>query len=299
MEAQTRCTQEWTDAGGVAHEPFRSRERRRIVSLVPSLTESLCALGGRDQLVGCTAFCIRPPGLLTDPRILKVGGTKKFNREKLLSLKPDLVLLNLEENELEDIAFLRAQVECYVNGVKTVADGIESLRELGAFIGAHVRAEALAREAQEVLDRVRERVRERTTAGGRTVRVFYPIWRDPWMSVGSDTFIADHLRTLGAEEVPRVAGASRYPTVTLVQAAASGPDVVWLPSEPYAFKALDAQELLTMPGLERVPVELVNGDHVCWFGVRQTEGLAYAYRTLWRQDLEHGPLPVDWPPSKR
>lgn len=292
MGTLDRYTQTWTDAGGVSHDPACAPAPGRLVSLVPSLTESLCALGGRARLAGCTAFCVHPPDLLKDPRIVKVGGTKRFSREKLLALRPDLVLLNLEENELDDLEFLRLRVACYVNGVKTLEEGLESLRELGALIGAGERGDLLAREAEADLARARARVAERAQAGARPVRVFYPVWREPWMSVAPDTFIAAHLRTLGAQEVPCLPGRSRYPVVTLAQVAEAGPDVLWLPSEPYAFKERDVRELHSAPGLERVPAELVDGEHLCWFGAHQIQGLPYAYRKLWGRGLTEGPLPL-------
>lgn len=283
MSALDRYTKPWTDAGAVAHDPA-SPAPQRIVSLVPSLTETLCAVGGRARLAGITAFCIRPPELLKDPSLTKVGGTKRFDREKLLSLQPGFVMVNLEENELDDIAFLKARVPCYVNGVTTVAEGIETLREVGALAGALAEGDRLAREAEAVLERIRARVRAHAAAGTPRRRVFYPIWRDPWMSVAPDTFIADHLRELGAEAVPAKSGKTRYPEVSLGEAAAAKPDVVWLPNEPYHFKPKDRDEVRAAPGLTGIPVELVDGDNVCWFGARQAEGLAYAFRTLWGGD---------------
>ncbi|MCW8131245.1 MAG: ABC transporter substrate-binding protein [Planctomycetota bacterium] len=282
----------WTDAGGVPHDPARAQDRRRIVSLVPSLSETLCAAGGRARLAGITAFCIKPADLLKDPAIAKVGGTKKFSREKLLALQPDLVLVNLEENELEDIDFLKARVECYVNGVKTVRAGIETLREVAALTGAFETGDALAREAEAVLAKIETRVAARRAAGKAPRRVFYPIWRDPWMTVTGDTFIADHLRTLGAEAVPAYDLKTRYPQTTLGEAAAAQPASVWLPSEPFHFQEKDAAEVRAAPGFERARVQLVDGDNVCWFGARQAEGLAYAYETLWGR-------PLDAPPETR
>lgn len=281
MGSASKYDAAWLDAGGVPHDPARASGRQRIVSLVPSLTETLCAVGGRARLKGITAFCIKPADLLPDPAFAKVGGTKKFNREKLLALQPGLVLVNLEENELEDIDFLKRRVECYVNGVKTVREGIETLREVGSLIGAFETGDALAREAETVLAGIEAAARARAESGAKPLRVFYPIWRDPWMSIAGDTFIADHLRTLGAEAVPASSGKTRYPQVSLAEAAAAAPDVVWLPSEPFHFKEADAAEVRAAPGFERACVKLVDGDNVCWFGARQAEGLAYAYRELW------------------
>jgi ABC-type Fe3+-hydroxamate transport system substrate-binding protein len=274
----------WTDAGGVSHHPSGSAKHRRIISLVPSLTETLCAVGGRSKLVGITAFCIFPQGLLKDPAITIVGGTKTVKRDALLGLKPDLLLLNMEENTLEDIDWFKSRVECYCNGVKTVADGIATIDEVASLIGTQEQAAPLIKPASEFKAAVEARVKARLDRGERRPRIFYPIWREPWMTINHDTFIDDHLRTVGGENVFSRDESSRYPTVTMEQIIAARPDVVWLPSEPYVFKEkhkAEFENLLKGPDAQKPRVELVNGDNVCWFGVRQLEGLEYTYGALW------------------
>ena len=289
------CSVTWLDAGGVSHDPREAPRRMRIISLVPSLTETLCAVGGEARLVGITAFCIWPKNLLSDPHIAKVGGTKTVNRERVLELKPDLLLVNLEENELTDIDFFKARVECYVNGVKTVAQGIETLRELGSLIGTSAIAEPLAEKAEAELRAIQSRVAEFRAAGGRDPKIFYPIWREPWMSISCDTFIHDHLQTCGAQNI-FADKPGRYPEISLDEVVAAAPDIVWLPSEPYHFKEKDAQEigkLSSLPAAQKGRVELVDGDNVCWFGARQTEGLPYTFREVWKRDARSGPLPLE------
>jgi ABC-type Fe3+-hydroxamate transport system substrate-binding protein len=274
----------WNDAGGIMHDPREAPRRQRIISLVPSLTETLCAVGGEPRLIGITAFCIWPMNLLKDQRIAKVGGTKTVDRERVLALKPDLVLLNLEENELADIDFFKSRVECYINGVKTVEQGIATLPELGSLIGTLETATALAKKAEAELSAIQLRVAERKALGKASPKIFYPIWRDPWMSISKDTFIHDHLKICGAQNI-FAEKPGRYPEITLDEVIAAAPDIVWLPSEPYHFKAKDAAEiskLKALPAAQTCRVELVDGDNVCWFGARQTEGLAYTFRTLWK-----------------
>ncbi len=291
----------WRDAGGIPHDPRDAPRRQRVVSLVPSLTESLCAVGGRTRMAGCTAFCIRPAGLLKDRAVAKVGGTKTVLKEKVLKLKPDLLLLNLEENTLEDIAYFKTRVECYINGVRTLEEGLESMRELAALIGpgpgeALEAADNLARQGHALLAAVRARVAQRETRGARRPALFYAIWRDPWMTINGDTFIHSHLEACGAKNVFG-AETSRYPEVTLEEVSRRAPDAVWLPSEPYRFKPRDAREiskLHALPAAQRQRIELVDGDAVCWFGARQLEGTAATYRQLWRKDVNAGPLPVDF-----
>jgi len=297
-------SQGWTDAGGVTHAPVDagSYRPRRIVSLVPSLTETLCAVASRPHLVGCTAFCIFPEGLLQDPAITIVGGTKTVLRERLLALNPDLLLLNLEENTLEDIDFFKARVKCYINGVRTLEEGIATIKELGALTGTLPAAEPLAMQARKILDAIRARVKAREASGGAAPRIFYPIWREPWMSINADTFIHDQLQACGALNIFG-ASAARYPTVTLEQVAAGAPDVIWLPSEPYLFKEkhrAEFENLTGLPAAQNQRVELVNGDNVCWFGVRQIEGMEYTFERLWRSGIgrsgiDEGPLPIQFP----
>lgn len=284
MTAQNSYASAWTDAGGVRHDPLEAPRRQRIISLVPSLTETLCAVGGESRLVGITAFCIWPKDLLRDPRIAKVGGTKTVNRERILKLKPDLLLVNLEENELADIDFFKSRVECYINGVKAVPQGIATIRELGSLIGTSVIADPLAEKAEAALRAIQSRVSEFRAAGVSEPKIFYPIWRDPWMSISRDTFIHDHLKICGALNI--FAGKpGRYPEITLDEVVAAAPDIVWLPSEPYHFKQKDVEEiskLSALPAAQKRRIELVDGDNVCWFGARQTEGLSYTFRQLWK-----------------
>ena len=314
----------WVDAGGVVHVPETVRPgQRRVVSLVPSLTETFCAIGGRPELVGCTAFCIEPHDLLKDARVAKIGGTKTVLRERVMSLNPDLLLTNLEENQLDDIDWFKSRVECYCNGVKTLKDGIASIRELGKLIssagvsartnppssaGVSARtsseattanataielpgrdarstglAESLALRAEESLAALQRTAAEQL-ATSKPLRIFYAIWREPWMTINSDTFIHDHLQACGAENVFGSNASSRYPEVTLEAIRAAAPDVIWLPSEPYRFKEKHLADFAGCPDIPAVRnrrVELVNGDNVCWFGVRQIEGMRYTVRKLW------------------
>jgi ABC-type Fe3+-hydroxamate transport system substrate-binding protein len=275
---------DWKDAGGVVHDPASVRAPRRVVSLVPSLTETFCAIGGREQLVGCTAFCIEPHDLLKDARVVKIGGTKTVLRERVMNLQPDLVLTNLEENQLDDIDWFKSRLECYCNGVKTLTDGIASIRELGKLIGHGEQAEPLAMQAEASLADLRRTAAERLS-GHKPLRIFYAIWREPWMTINSDTFIHDHLRSCGGENVFGADASSRYPEVSIDAIRAAAPDVIWLPSEPYRFKEKHLAEFANFPDIPAVRngrVELVNGDNVCWFGVRQIEGMRYTVGKLWR-----------------
>jgi iron complex transport system substrate-binding protein len=273
----------WTDAGGVEHDPRQHARRGRIVSVVPSMTETLCELGGRERLVGCTAFCVHPRGLLKEPAIAKIGGTKTILRDKILALEPDLLLLNLEENSLEDIDFFRTRVECYINGSRTLEDGLRMIAEMASLIGLRQPATELLAYADGVMTNAAA-LRDAALKGRPRPRMAYMIWREPWMTVNRDTFIHNMLEFCGVENV--FAGLEdRYPTIALQDVVDSGAEIVWLPSEPFRFKEKHLAEFVNLKGLRAAQngrVELIDGEAVCWFGVRQINGTLYTARTLWK-----------------
>src|SRR5262249_40030034 len=176
----------------------------RIVSLVPSVTELLFALGAGDAVAGCTVYCTEPAErVAVTPR---VGGEKNPKLELIRELGADLVIANVEENLREHVLTLRSWgIPVYVIYPHTVAEGIRLVRELGAVIG-HA-AEGLQMEGS-LLDALHEA--RRRLAGRAASRVFYPIWRNPWMTIGRDTYAHDMLSVCGGINV--FAGASaRYP----------------------------------------------------------------------------------------
>jgi ABC-type Fe3+-hydroxamate transport system substrate-binding protein len=238
----------------------------RIVSLVPSLTEALFAFGVGEKVVGRTRYCLWPPRAVG--KIPTVGGTKKVDVRRLIELDPDLVVAVREENSRENVEKLKeAGVPVFVGAPEDVEGAIGLLRELAGRVEAP-RAEA-------VLDPI-ERVYERLRSGaGRTKarRVFVPIWKNPYMSVGSDTYVHDVLKTCGGENV--CGGATRYPVVTLEEVEAAQPKVVLLPDEPYPFGAEDLDEfyVLDIPAAHEDRIHLVDGKLLTWYGPRMASSL--------------------------
>ncbi|MER7752054.1 helical backbone metal receptor [Kitasatospora sp. NPDC097643] len=233
------------------------RPPRRVVSLVPSLTEAV-AVSAPGLLVGATDWCSHPAEL----SVTRVGGTKNPDVPRILALAPDLVLANDEENRRPDLDALReAGVPVWVTDIRTVDDAFRSLdRLLTAACG-------LARPAW--LDEAEAAWREPTACRGDSPcsdtprggpRAVVPIWRRPWMVLGRDTFAGDVLRRLGVRLV-HAGHAERYPAVPLPELLACRPDLVVLPDEPYRFTADDGPE--AFPG---VPVALVSGRHLTWYG---------------------------------
>jgi ABC-type Fe3+-hydroxamate transport system substrate-binding protein len=237
----------------------------RIVSLVPSLTEALFAFGVGEKVVGRTRYCTQPPRAVG--RVTKVGGTKKVNVGRVLDLEPDLVVAVREENTRGDIERLEeAGVEVFVGTPETVEDALRMLGELADQVGAS--------EAGTMLDPI-ERVYGRLSQGpGRARRVFVPIWRGPYMSVGSDTYVHDVLKTCGGENV--CGGSTRYPVVGLEEVEDLKPEVVLLPDEPYPFSAEDLPEFyaLDIPASREDRIHLVDGKLLTWYGPRMASSLA-------------------------
>jgi len=250
------------DASGVVVE--LAAPPRRIVSLIPSVTEILFALGVGDAVAGCTIFCTEPPdGVASKSR---VGGEKDPKLDLIRALGADLVIANVEENVREHVEALRAWgIPVYVCYPRTVADGIALVAELGALTGAQDAGRRLADDLARRLDGVRATMRERPRA-----RVFCPIWRHPYMTINRDTYIDDMLSVCGGDNVfaglPR-----RYPEVTLEAIAAARPEVILLPDEPYRFRpahAKDFEAYPEMPAARDGRIHLVDGKLLSWYGPR-------------------------------
>ncbi|HEV7885972.1 MAG TPA: helical backbone metal receptor [Acidimicrobiales bacterium] len=234
----------------------------RIVSLVPSVTETL--LAWRVTPVACTRFC-------EQPSLPHVGGTKDPDLRAVVAMRPDLVVMDEEENRREDAAELReAGVDVHVTAVRSVDDVTPALKEL---------AERVGRGGVDVAD-VDGRAQR-----AEGVRAFVPIWKRPWMTINADTYGSSMLAAVGAVNVFGGAG-RRYPVVTLDEVAAAGPDVVLAPSEPYPFGPRHVPELQTVG-----PVTLVDGQDLFWWGVRTGPALLRLAEVLRACTPERGAQP--------
>lgn len=244
----------------------------RIVSLIPSTTELLCHLGLADALVGVTVYCREPADLLRDKT--RVGGEKDPDLARIRALRPDLVIANVEENVREHVDTLRDWgIAVHVTYPRTAAGAITMIRELGRVTGTDDRATALADGLEALLDATRE-----ATARRPALRVFYAIWREPYMTIGADTYIHDVLAACGGANVFADA-AARYPAVTLDEVAARRPDVILLPDEPFRFRrahVADFAPYADVPAVRDGRIHLVDGKPFSWHGPR----LADALRTI-------------------
>jgi len=273
---------------------------RRVVSLVPSVTGSLFDLQLGQCLAGVTDFCVYPPAGVAG--LPKVGGTKNPNRELILSLKPDLVIANQEENRREDVEALQAAgVPVWVTFPNTAREVLNVLWATIRLFDAPQMGRTLV--ALERSFEVTSQVAEDTTP----VSVFCPVWREPtapapaawWMTANRDTYLSDVLHICGGRNVfagrarryplaadldparpadpPDPGRDTRYPRVTTAEVAAAAPEVILLPSEPYPFGDADREELATLtgiPAMRHERVHLVDGSLLTWPGTRLAQALA-------------------------
>jgi ABC-type Fe3+-hydroxamate transport system substrate-binding protein len=242
---------------------------RRIVSLVPSWTETLFSFGFEAEIIGVTRYCVEPAEAVA--KVPKIGGTKNPEIRAILDLQPDLVIANAEENRREDIERLRAGgVAVFTTYPRTVASAVDSILKLGNVVDRPAQAGAMARKIVKSVSEIE------TGLGAWTklrFRVFCPVWKNPWIAFNGDTYAHDVLRMLGFNNIYATAG-ERYPRVTLEEARELRPDFVLLPNEPYEFDAKDVEELkpLLPPPLSR-RVVLINGRDLHWYGARMADGL--------------------------
>lgn len=232
----------------------------RVVSLVPSLTEAVAG-SGPGLLVGVTDWCTHPAGL----RAARVGGTKNPDVPAILALRPDLVVANEEENREPDLAALRdAGTEVLLTTVRTLDDAFAELDRLLTVACGLPRPRWLD-EAEAAWAALPPPSAPR--------RAVVPVWRKPWMVLGSDTFAGDLLARLGVHNV-YADHAERYPRIPLHELNAAGADLVVLPDEPYRFTAADGPE-----AFPTLPAALVDGRFLTWYGpslVRAPEALRAA-----------------------
>ena len=277
--------------------PSFSAPPERVVSLVPSITESLFDLGFGQAVVGATEFCIYPEkGLQGVPR---VGGTKNARVPEVLALQPDLVLANREENNRQAVEEIRqAGVPVWVTEPQTVQEALEVLRRLAGLWDSRS-----AMQQVDVLERSLEWARA-AAQGKPPLRYFCPVWQGEtgsgerwWMVFNRHTYPHDLLATFGGENIfaererrypleadlgqasAQSAGErdTRYPRLTLSEIRAGQPELVLLPSEPYPFDQRHRQELLGF--LEGTPaarlgrIELLDGSLITWHGTRLARAL--------------------------
>jgi ABC-type Fe3+-hydroxamate transport system substrate-binding protein len=256
---------------------------QRIISLVPSQTELLYDLGLREEVVGITKFCIHPEEWFRSKT--RIGGTKKYDFDKIRALKPDLIIGNKEENEKEGIEELMREFPVWMSDIYTLKDALWMIAALGALLGKNRTATNLKLEIEAGFHRLTHNTSS-PESGVRAPRLktAYFIWRNPYMTAGHDTFINEMMELCRFENV-FLDRTSRYPEVSAEEIIAAKPELVLLSSEPYPFKEAHIREFREMlPGAK---IKVVDGEIFSWYGSRllKTPGYLDALRREIRSGL--------------
>jgi iron complex transport system substrate-binding protein len=245
---------------------------QRVVSLVPSITESLFDLDLGDRVVGITDYCIHPAGRLT--LLPRLGGIRNPDIARIIALQPDLVLLNREANREEDARqLIEAGIPIWASHPQTVMEAINLLWDI-----MNVFAEPSATERVRWIERQMDWTAA-ATAQRRPVRVFVPIWYAPWLSASPQTYLHDLLRVCGGQNIfgeENPESAAPYPQVTLEQVVAAQPEVILLPDEPFALHERPVADLsaLDIPATKSHRIHLVEGTLLAWPGTRVARAFA-------------------------
>ena len=257
-----------------------TEEPLRIVSLVPSQTELLFDLGLEEKIVGKTRFCIHPVDAIKNVQV--VGGTKKVVIDRIIDLDPDLIICNREENTLEIVEACERIAPTYCSHIETLDHALCMISDMGKLTNT-------IHKAANIITRITEDFKHLNTTT-TAIHALYLIWKKPYMTVGSDTFIHDMMQRAGFENVLKEQ--LRYPQLEISDIIALNPDVIFFSSEPYSFQSEDLQEirnafdqikehddgLSTASAKAKKPHPLcitVDGEMFSWYGSRLLKSVAY------------------------
>jgi ABC-type Fe3+-hydroxamate transport system substrate-binding protein len=237
---------------------------KRIISLVPSITELLNHLGLEEETVGITKFCVHPEEWFRSKT--RIGGTKTIDITKVKELKPDLIIASKEENIKEQVEALAKDFPVWLTDVNNLEDALEMIRNAGKLTGRLPEAEKLLKEINEKFLAIQP-----LAAKNEKLRTTYLIWKDPYMAAGLNTYINSMLRFAGF--INAFAHLTRYPEVTIEPIKASECQLLLLSSEPYPFKQTHIDELQLQ--LPEVKILLVDGEMFSWYGSHLLEVPGY------------------------
>lgn len=230
----------------------------RIVSLVPSLSETVVNRGMREALVGCTQFCVEPADLHRSAKV--VGGTKDFDPNLIRELKPTHILANQEENPRELIEELQKEYQLLLTFPKSPYDVPAMLRDMEVFLGTKGVYAPLALELEELYGSLRPMPEPK--------RFLYFIWREPYMLAGRDTYISRFLECFGW--INAFTGDERYPRISVAEMKGLGADACLFSTEPYPFRKRDAQRLVEQ-WPESPEILKIDGRLLSWYGSASVE----------------------------
>lgn len=241
---------------------------QKIVSLVPSLTELIMEFGLKSSLAGRTRFCVELADEVEDIPI--VGGTKNPRLDKIEEIDPDLVIANKEENRKEDISYLQQLTEVELTDIRSVEDAMITIHQLGSRL-------EVPEQANQLNSRINTLIEQRPDE--KPLQTIYLIWREPWMSVGHDTYIHDVMQQWNLTNATGYA--ARYPTLTLGEMQNLQPELILLSSEPFPFKEKHIDEIA--PHFPDTRILTVNGRWFSWYGSRMTH--SFEKLNTWRKAI--------------
>jgi iron complex transport system substrate-binding protein len=237
---------------------------KRIICLVPSLTELLVDLGLEDYIVGVTKFCVHPSSLLKEKII--IGGTKNIKVDKIKALQPAIILCNKEENTKEIVETCRRITTTHVSDIYTITDTLELIHQYGKLFSCEAKAEHLILEIQQKQTDFID-----FTATKSIKKVAYFIWRKPWMVAANSTFINHLLRLNKFENIYNEQ--ERYPEIDLEKLRKKNLDAIFLSSEPFPFQEKHIIEL--QKKFKSTKIILVDGEYFSWYGSRLVKSFDY------------------------
>ncbi|WP_135076752.1 helical backbone metal receptor [Terasakiella sp. SH-1] len=255
----------FTDAIGTSHE---TAPDARILSLVPSITELLFDMGLGPQLVGRTAFCVHPQDRVK--QIPSIGGTKQVNMDKVKALNATHLIVNIDENPKELVEELAKFIpHIVVTHPNTPADNIDLFSLLGNIFEQKGQAARLISEFQAALTHAQLSAMDLPER-----KVLYFIWKDPWMSVSSDTYISHSLKMANMITQPPQ-NENRYPEVDLSEALLNEVDAILFSSEPFLFKEDHLDQFAGNFNIAREKLHIIDGEMTSWYGSRAINGMRY------------------------
>lgn len=249
---------------------------KRIVSLVPSQTELLYDLGLDEEVVGITKFCVHPEEWFRSKT--RIGGTKNLNIEKIKSLQPNLIIANKEENIKGQIDELKQIAPVFVSDVSNMDKALEMISMIGMITGKNKQSDTLVKSIAAAF--------EKLPVPSTFIPVCYLIWKDPYISVGGDTFIHDMMKRCGLQNI--FENEKRYPETTIEEIIKRGCKLILLSSEPYPFKEKHIAEIQNQKSEignlkfenEAIKIILVDGEMFSWYGSRMLKAADYFERFL-------------------
>ena len=245
-----------------------TRDELRIVSVVPSQTELLYDLGLKNQIVGLTKFCIEPQELETETQKWfelksKIGGTKNIDIEKVKSLNPHIIFANKEENDKDQIESLRKEFIVYTSDVYDLKSSLEMIAHVGQLTKTEF-------EAQSIISKISLNFKEIQFPAIKRTAIYF-IWKNPYMTVGGDTFIHKMIEECGFSNL--TIDKKRYPVIEIEEMKELNPEVIFLSSEPYPFKEKHIEEFREI--LPNALIYIVDGQKFSWYGSHLIQSPVY------------------------